>query len=134
MLKRPASSKETLWLGCCEPLVNSTSTLFELVQCLDELEDSDRSRPLVIYAQNGADAGRRSPALVCPRGEEGSPACPLDASLSEVLSVEQAREAIRVWSAWRGGVTPSPEERFRAVMFCSQQGAYLPLETDREGM
>jgi hypothetical protein len=51
-----------------------------------------------------------------------------------VLSVEQAREAIRVWSAWRSGLTPSPEERFRAVMFYSQQGAFLPLETDREGM
>lgn len=114
--------------------MSNTSTLFELIQGLDELEDSDRSHPLVLYAQNGADAGRGNPALVCPRGEEGSPVCPLDRSLSEVLGVEQALEAIQVWSAWRGGVTPSPEERFRAVMFSAVHGAFLPLETDREGM
>jgi hypothetical protein len=110
----------------------NTGTLFELILRLDEFEDSDRSHPLVIYAQRGADAGRKSPALVCPRGEGDS--CPLDPSLSQVLSVGEAREAIEVWSAWRRGVTPSPEERFRAVMFYSQNGAFLPLESDREGM
>jgi hypothetical protein len=114
--------------------MRNTGTLFELIQRLDEFEDSDRSFPLVIYAQNGADAGRKSPALVCPRGEGGSPTCPLDPSLSEVLSVGQAREAIEVWSAWRGGSIPSPEDRFRTVMFYSQHGCFFPLETDREGM
>ena len=114
--------------------MKTSSSLFELVQCLDELEDRDPLHRLVIYAQGGASAGRNSPARICPRGEGGGPACALDASLSEVLGVEQARDAIAVWSAWRGGVTPSPEERFRAIMFFSQSGAYLPLETDREGM
>jgi hypothetical protein len=108
------------------------TTLFDLVQQVDELDDRDRSRPLVIYAQNGAHAMRSSPALVCPRG--GDERCPLDSSLSEVLSVEEAREAIRVWSEWRGGVTPTSEERFRTVMFYSQNGAFVPLETDRDGM
>ena len=114
--------------------MKSTGTLFELIQRLDEFEDSGRSRPLVIYAHNGADAGRNSPALVCPRSEGGGPKCPLEPSLSEVLSVEQAREAIRVWSAWRGGLTPSTLDRFNAVMFFSRHGAFFPLETDREGM
>jgi len=114
--------------------MNDTGTLFELIQRLDEFEDSDRSRPLVIYAQRGADAGRKSPALVCPRGEGDSRKCPLDPSLTEVLSVGQAREAIEVWSAWRDGLTPSPEDRFRAVMFFSQHGAFFPLDSDREGM
>jgi hypothetical protein len=113
---------------------DNTGTLFELIQRLDEFEDSDSAHPLVIYAQRGADAGRKSPALVCPRAEAGSLMCPFDPSLSEVLSVGQAREAIEVWSAWRGGVTPSPEERFRTVIFYSQNGCFLPLETDREGM
>ena len=112
----------------------ATGTLFELIQRLDEFEDNDSSHPLVIYAQHGADSERKSPALVCPRAEAGSLACPLDPSLSEALSVGQAREAIEVWSAWRGRVTPSPEERFRTVMFYSQNGAFLPLESDREGM
>ncbi|HEX9303075.1 MAG TPA: hypothetical protein VGA31_01355 [Thermoanaerobaculia bacterium] len=114
--------------------MKSAGTLFELIQRLDEVEDSDPSHPLVIYAQNGADAGRNSPALICPRSEGGGLACPLDTSLSEVLSVEQARDAIAVWSAWRGGITPSPEDRFRTVIFFSGHGAYFPLESDREGM
>jgi len=113
--------------------MKNTGTLFELIQRLDEFEDSDHS-PLVIYAQHGADAGRKSPALVCPRGEGGSPTCPLDPSLSEVLSVEQAREATEVWSAWRRGLIPSPEDRFNAVMFYSRHNTFFPLESDREGM
>jgi len=113
--------------------VKDSGTLFELIQRLDEFEDSDRSSPLVIYAQRGADAARNSPALVCPR-QGDSPACPLDSSLSEVLSVAQARDAIDVWSSWRGGLTPSPEDRFSTVMFYSRHGAYFPLESDREGM
>ncbi len=114
--------------------MKNAGTLFELIQRLDQFEDGDRSSPLVLYAQKGTDAGRNSPALVCPRGDEASLTCPLDASLSEVLSVGKAREAMEVWSEWRGGPTPSPEERFRAVMFFSQHNAFLPLETDREGM
>ena len=108
-------------------------TLFELIRGLDELQGNDGSDPLVIYAQRGADGGEDSRALVCPRSE-GGPTCSVDPSLSEVLSVDQAREAIEVWSAWRGGVTPTPAERFRSVMFFAKYAAFLPLETDREGM
>lgn len=114
--------------------MKNTGTLFELIQRLDEFDDNDRSSPLVIYAQRGRDAGRKSPALVCRRGEGGGLTCPLDPSLAEVLSVGQALEAIEVWSAWRGGLVPSPEDRFRTVMFYSQHGAFFPLESDREGM
>ena len=114
--------------------MKNAGTLFELIQRLDEFENSDRFHPLVIYAQNGADAGRNSPALICPRGKGGSLTCPLDTSLSEVLSVEQACDAIAVWSAWRGGLTPSPADRFNTVMFYSRYGGFLPLETDQEGM
>jgi hypothetical protein len=114
--------------------VENTGTLFELIQRLDEFDDSDHSHPLIIYAQHGADAGRESPALVCPRGEEGSLTCPLDPSLSEVVTVGQAREAIEVWSAWRGGRTPSAADRFKTVMFYSRHNAFFPLEPDQEGM
>jgi hypothetical protein len=113
--------------------VKSTGTLFDLIQSLDEPRGSDRSEPLIIYAEGGADGGESSRALVCPRSEGGSLTCSVDPSLSEVLSVEQAREAIEVWSAWRG-VTPTPAERFRSVMFFAKYAAFLPPETDREGM
>ena len=114
--------------------MKNTGTLFEIIQRLDEFDDDDPSSPLVIYAQSGAQADRRSPAVVCRRGEEGGSACPLDPSLAEVLGVAQAREAIEVWSSWRGGLVASPQDRFRAVMFFSQYGTFYPLETDREGM
>lgn len=114
--------------------MNNRAALFELVQGLEECEESDPSHPLVIYAKDGVDAGRRSPAVICPRDDGGSLECPLDPSLTEVLSVAQAREAMEVWSAWRGGLTPSPEDRFNAVMFYSRHGAFFPLESDREGM
>lgn len=114
--------------------MNDAGALFELIQRLDEVDDGDASRPLVIFAQRGADARPSSPALVCPRGEEGGPTCPLDPSLSEVLTVARARDVIEVWSSWRGGLAPSPQARFEAIMFYARHGAYFPLETDREGM
>ena len=49
--------------------------------------------------------GETARALICPRGEGGDPKCPLDGSLTEVVSVEQARDAIAVWSAWRRGLS-----------------------------
>jgi hypothetical protein len=114
--------------------MKDTGTLFELIQRLDEFEDSDHSRPLVIYAERGADAEKKSPAVVCPRNEDSGPMCSIDPTLFEVLSVALARDAIDVWSAWRGGLTPSALDRFNTVMFFSKHGAYFPLETDREGM
>jgi hypothetical protein len=114
--------------------VKRTGTLFELIQDLDDLPGGDRSDPLIIYAQRGVDGERDSRALVCPRSEGGSPTCSVDPSLSEVLGVEQAREAMGVWSAWRGGVTPTPAERFASVMFFAKYSAFIPFETDREGM
>lgn len=114
--------------------VKEVGTLFELIQTLDEVQGGDRSDPLILYAERGADADENSRALVCPRSEGGAPRCSVDFSLSEVVSLDQAREAVEVWSAWRGGVTPTPAERFKSVMFYARYGAFMPLETDREGM
>lgn len=114
--------------------MSGSGTLFELIQQLETFEDREGSQPLVLYARDGADAERRSPALVCARSEGTGVTCPLDPSLTEVLSVAQAREAIAVWSAWRGGLSPSPEDRYRTVMFYSRHGAFFPLESEQEGM
>jgi len=111
----------------------TAGTLFDLIQRLGEFDDDDGDHPLVLYAHDGADARQRSPALICPRGSSGA-TCPLDASMSEVLSVAQALDAIAVWSAWRGDLTPSPLDRFDAVMFLARHGGHRPLESDREGM
>ncbi len=94
----------------------------------------DCSSPLAIYAQNGANARRQSPARVRRRGGGSGLTWALDPSLTEVLSGGQAREAVDVWSAWRGGLVPSPEDRFMTVMFYAQDGASFPLESAQEGM
>jgi hypothetical protein len=57
--------------------------------------------------------------------------CPLDPSLSDVLEVKTALETIRVWSAWRGGRTPSASDRFAAVMHYARNDAFLPPDEGR---
>ncbi len=109
-------------------------TLFDLIQHLDEIEAGGGALPLVLYAEKGVHAGQDSRAVICERGQSLRPFCPLDASLSEVLSFREARETLEVWSSWRGGQTPSPFERFAAVMHFARYGVHLPAEPEREGM
>ena len=114
--------------------MENSGTLFDLIQRVEDLDAGDRTSPLVLYAEGGVDAAREGRAVVCVRGDGDGLACPLDPSLSEVLSVEQAREAIEVWSSWRGGSVPSPYERFAAVIFYARYSVFLPAEPDRDGM
>ncbi|MGN6548249.1 MAG: hypothetical protein ACTHK7_24650 [Aureliella sp.] len=105
-------------------------TLIEVIDHLDEIDDADRFASLIIYADGGRDALPSARTIVCPGDEEGTFACPLDSTLDEVLTVQLAREAIEVWSLWRGGKSPNREEKLAAVMFYSQNDAYLPLEDE----
>jgi hypothetical protein len=45
-----------------------------------------------------------------------------------LLEVDLAREVIEVWSAWRDGAKPSPEEATLAVIYYGERDAYQPLE------
>ena len=92
------------------------------------MDDSDRFDSPCIFAVGGIDAAPEAPALVCPGDEDGSFECPQDPSLSYVLMVQQAKECISVWSQWRGGRRPTPEDKFAAVMYYSRHDAWLPLE------
>ncbi len=109
-------------------------SLFDLIQRLDEIEVGGGALPLVLYAEKGIDADRNSRAVISQRGQSLRPFCPLDVSLSEVVSVSEARETLAVWSSWRGGQIPSPFERFAAVMHFARYGVHLPAEPEREGM
>lgn len=107
-----------------------SSTLLDVIEGLDGLEGGDRFAPLIIYAENGTDAAPEARAMVCADDEDDSFACPLDSSLTEVLMVSLAKEAIEVWSSWRGGRVPTAVEKFDAVMFYARHDAYLPVEDD----
>jgi hypothetical protein len=101
-------------------------TLLDVIDRLGEVDDSDRYHSPCLFAEGGSRANPAARALVCPGG--GSRVCPQDPSLRYVLMVQQAREAIEVWSSWRGGRLPSREEKFAAVMYYSRHDAFLPVE------
>jgi hypothetical protein len=103
-------------------------SLIELIDRLDEVDDSDRFASPCIYASGGPEARPDAPSLVCPSDEEGSFICPLDPALNYVLMVAQAKECIQVWSEWRGGRLPTQQDKFAAVMYYSQHDAWLPME------
>ena len=103
-------------------------SLIELIDRLDEVDDSDRYRTPCIFAEGGPEAATTSRALVCPADEEGSFACPQDSILSYVLEVQQAKECIEVWSEWRNNRLPTKQDKFEAVMHYSRHDAWLPTD------
>lgn len=105
------------------------ATLIEVIDRLDEVDDSDRFDSQQLFAEGGPDATSMVRAVVCRGGEVDSKECPEDDSLSYVLTVWQAKEAIEVWSEWRGGRQPTPEEKLAAVMHYSRFDAWLPVES-----
>jgi hypothetical protein len=108
-------------------------TLIEVIDQLDDVDDSDPYSPQVIYAEAGADALPTARTIVCSGDDEGTLVCPKDGVLTEVLMVQLAKEAIEVWSTWRGGKIPTRQDKFEAVMFYSQHDAYLPVASNRGG-
>jgi hypothetical protein len=44
-----------------------------------------------------------------------------------LLEVDLALEVIEVWSDWRGGTTPTPEEAALAIIYYAKHDAYQPL-------
>lgn len=105
-----------------------SSSLIEIIDGLDALDDSDGFDPPCIFAEGGPDSRPSARASVCPGDEQGSNDCPHDGELSYVLMVQQAIACIRVWSQWRGGRRPNAADKFAAVMYYSRHDAWLPLE------
>jgi hypothetical protein len=69
-----------------------------------------------IFAESARPTAR---AEVAP--EDASPA-----GLHYLLEVEIAREAIKVWQAWRPGRMPTLEDEVAAVVYYAQHDAWLP--------
>jgi hypothetical protein len=44
-----------------------------------------------------------------------------------LLEVDVVLDVLRVWSAWRDGVLPTPEEAAEAVIHYAERDAYLPV-------
>ena len=100
--------------------------LIDLIDRLGEVDVSDRFNPPTIYAEGGRNAATKARAIICPVSDD-SLECPLDPTLTEVLMVSLAQQAIRVWGNWRHR-TPDRLQKFEAVMYYAQNDAFFPLE------
>jgi hypothetical protein len=100
-------------------------TLLEVISALEEIPAGDGYSPgPTIYAKRPWTL--TSDALVL-RGDE-MPAGPITESGHHyLLEVNLAIEAVEVWSSWRNGATPSPEEATDAVIYYGDNDAYQPL-------
>jgi hypothetical protein len=104
-----------------------TGPLIELIDRLDDVDHSDRYDPPCLFAVGGSGALPMARATISAIDDDCYPTCPEDRELAYVLLVEQAKECIEVWSAWRGDRQPTREDKFAAVMFYSRNDAWLPL-------
>ena len=88
----------------------------------DELGDIDKlDEEATIYVKDGpVDDSTES----CVLGEGQTP----PPGFKYLLEVFLAKEAIDVWSKWRGGKRPSRAERSAAVTHYASRDAYLPTE------
>ena len=47
--------------------------------------------------------------------------------LAYLLEVAVAHDVLRVWSSWRDGRQPTPEQAANAIIYYAQQDAYQPV-------
>jgi hypothetical protein len=99
--------------------------LTALLSSLDELDDE-----LTIYAS--PDLTETSRAIAVKEPEDGS-VPPEAADLTYLLEVRLAKEVLRVWSDWRQGAAPTPEDRVEAIVHYARHDAYLPLDAGSAG-
>src|SRR5688572_15407682 len=104
--------------------MKAPTTLGELLEAIHTL-DSD----LTLYAPASRPLSAGSPARAAAEGD-GSVQMEADSELGYLLEVDLAREAIEVWSEWRNGRVPTPDERVAAVAFYADNDAHLPVDDE----
>ena len=92
-------------------------TLRDVVGALDELDED-----AVIYTDGRSTAARA--AVVAEGDVEQAKADGLRYFLEVVL----AKDAVAVWSEWRGGAEPTTDDKLEAIVYYAQNDAYLPLD------
>ena len=91
-------------------------TLREVVQALDTLDDEG-----TIYTDGTSPAARAAVVRPAP-GKLESPG-----GLRYFLEVALAKEAVAVWSEWRGSAEPTTEDKLMAISYYATHDAYLPV-------
>jgi hypothetical protein len=90
-----------------------------LLDRIDDLPDE-----FTIYVANTGELSPATPAVA--RSEPADGLAPSD--MRYLLEVPLAREAIKVWSDWRHGRSPSSDDKANAVIYYGENDAYMPLE------
>lgn len=102
------------------------STLLEVVSELRDVPVGDGySAGPTIFAKRPWTSS--SEALVL-RGEDVPEGVTTPSGHHYLLEVDLALEAVDVWSEWRSGAVPTPEEATSAVIHYGEHDAYQPLE------
>jgi hypothetical protein len=101
-------------------------TLLEVISRLDDIPPGDGFSPgPTIYARRPWTLS--SDALVLS-GDDVPDGVTTASGHDYLLEVNLAVEALEVWSAWRDGAIPTPEEATLAAIHYGEYDAYQPLE------
>jgi hypothetical protein len=93
-------------------------TLGDVVDRLDSFDDED-----TIFAE---EATPSAAAVVAREPDDGT--LPPDAvGLRYFLEVNLAKDAVRVWREWRGGATPTLNDKLAAVIHYAVNDSFLPV-------
>ena len=92
-------------------------TLRDVVQALDEFDDEG-----MIYTDGSSPAARA--AVVTDASDEAANA---RVGLRYFLEVALAKDAVQVWSEWRGSAQPTLDDKLMAISYYATRDAYLPL-------
>lgn len=96
------------------------TTLGSMLDQIDSVDDE-----LTIYASKQPQWTEASEAIACREPDDGS--LPSEAlGLAYLLEVSLAKDAIRVWRAWRGNALPTSKEKCDAVIYYATNDSYLP--------
>ena len=91
-------------------------TLRELVAALPSQANGG-----TIFAAGGHEAGSDSDAWVVSQSID-------DPGTDYVLEIDTAKEVLGVWSQWRDGRQPTPDEACEAILHYARFDAYLPID------
>jgi len=91
--------------------------LAELIDAIGEVADD-----LTIFAENVGEIDDLTPAVAA------MDASAAPAGMRYLLEVDLAKEAITVWSHWRGRRAPTLREKVDAVLYYASHDAFAPVE------
>jgi hypothetical protein len=106
------------------------STVLDIISRIDELEGSDpfEDGPTILAEEPWTAASAAVVLADDVIDEVVDGTAPGWPEYRYLLEVEIAAEVLEVWSAWRGGAKPTPEEAVAAVIHYAAHDAYLPAD------